>query len=151
MDLRFCPRCRADVEDVGGFCLLGHRFPEVTADAIADLRAEVDQAFAKVQVEVATVLGTGKTPGPPATAATPDPSPPREASPGDDVPLWQQLRGDDREVDEVADEIRATSKKIYEELSVEDPVSQGDPIIAFSPSPRADWGPEKGHGKRSKR
>ena len=138
MELRFCPRCRADVEDAGGFCLLGHRFPVATGDPIADLRAEVDQAFAKVQVEVASVLAHEGTP----------PTPAPSAASAEDVPIWQQLKGDDHEV---VEDMRVTSKKVYEELAADAPVSQSDPIIAFSPSPRADWGPEKGHGKRSRR
>ena len=130
MRLRFCTRCRADVEDVGGFCLLGHRFPEATGDPITDLRVEVDLAFAKVQREVAAVLEPEDAPSP------------------TEVPVWQQLREDDHQV---AEEIRVTSRKIYDELSDDDPISRTDPIIAFSPSPRAEWGPEKGHGRRSRR
>ena len=138
MDLRFCPRCRADVEDAGGFCLLGHRLPVDTADPMANLRAEVDKAFEQVQIDVATTL----------KATVPPPPPARPAESAEDVPIWQQLRGDDREV---AEEMRATSRKVYEELSFDEEVSRNDPIIAFSPSPRADWGPEKGHGRRSRR
>ena len=134
MDLRFCPRCRADVEDAGGFCLLGHRLPTTTADPIADLRVEVNKAFEKVQVEVTSKSAAAET------RTAPDDSA--------DVPNWQQLRGDDKEI---AEEMRATSRKVYEELSLDEEVSRTDPIFAFSPSPRADWGPEKGHGKRSRR
>ena len=134
MDLRFCPRCRADVEDAGGFCLLGHRLPTTTTDPIADLRVEVNKAFEKVQVEVTQKVADDKVSEP-----VENPT---------DIPVWQQLRGDDREM---AEEMRATSRKVYEELSLDEEVSRTDPIIAFSPSPRADWGPEKGHGKRSRR
>ena len=131
MELRFCPRCRADVEDAGGFCLLGHRFPVSQADPIADLRAQVDDAFSRVQLEVATVFETETAPEAPAPATS----------------LYEELAEDDGEV---AQEMRATSRKVYEELAFDAPVSRTDPIIAFSPSPRADWGPEKGHGRRSR-
>ncbi len=131
MQLRFCPQCRADVEDAGGFCLLGHRLPETTADPLAELRAEVDLSFAKVHTEVATVVDSIEPAAPPA-----------------EVPVWQQLGEDD---EAVAEEMRATSRKIYDELSQDDPISRSDPIIAFSPSPRAEWGPERGHGRRSRR
>ena len=132
MELRFCPRCRADVEDAGGFCLLGHRFPVADADPIADLRAQVDNAFSKVQLEVAAVFETE----PASDVPTPAPS-----------SLYEELAEDDGEV---AEEMRVTSRKVYEELAFDAPVSRTDPIIAFSPSPRADWGPEKGHGRRSR-
>ncbi len=81
MSLRHCPRCRTDVEDVGGFCLLGHPL-RLTApvDSLASLRAEVDKAFEDVEVKVAEVL-TGRPVAPPApgsgTPAVPPPPPPR--------------------------------------------------------------------------
>ncbi len=46
MATRFCARCGADVEDVGGFCLLGHRLAtEAGMPSLGDLRAQVDKAF----------------------------------------------------------------------------------------------------------
>ncbi len=136
MQLRFCPRCRADVEDVGGFCLLGHRLPEaVVSDPVDDLRVEVDLALSKVERDVAAALDAQD--GSSASAEVPA-----------EVPVWQQLKDDD---EEVAEDMRATSRKIYDELSDNEPVSRTDPIIAFSPSPRAEWGPERGNGRRPRR
>lgn len=139
MDLRYCPRCRADVEDAGGFCLLGHRLPvSPVADPMADLRAEVDEAFSKVRFQVESAFQSD-------VAALTDPAAvpvPARSS------LYEELSGDDQEV---AQEMRATTRKVYEELALDAPVSQTDPITAFSPSPRADWGPEKGNGRRSRR
>ena len=133
MTLRFCSRCRADVDDVGGYCLLGHPFPVETSDPIADLRAQVDKAFEKVQLEVSDVF-----------EIVPEPEPaPDEAS---TMPIFEELRRDH----EIALEMRATSKKVYDELTFDEPVSRNDPIVAFSPSPRADWGPERG-SRRSRR
>jgi len=135
LQLRFCPRCRADVEDVGGFCLLGHRLAEGESDPIAELKVEVDRAFARAKEDVAASLGPeAKQPEPPDRPA--------------ETSVWEQLKEDD---DEVAEDMRATSRKIYEELSDDGPVSRTDPIIAFSPSPRAEWGPEKGNGRRPRR
>lgn len=75
MSLRHCPRCRTEVEDVGGYCLLGHPLRlAAPTDSLATLRAEVDKAFADVEIKVAEVLA-----GPPATPAAPAVGP--QASP----------------------------------------------------------------------
>ena len=126
MELRFCPRCRADVEDAGGYCLLGHPFPEDRVDAIADLRAEVNDAFSKLEKVVETDHAV------------------LQAVEND---LYSELKDDD----EVTAAMKATSMSLYEELSSDDeePISRNDPIVAFSPSPRAEWGPER--GRRSRR
>ena len=135
MTERYCPKCRTDVEDVGGFCLLGHslKLASVTDSSMGDLRAEVDRVFEEVreqvQARIATV--TGEMPA----VAPPPPPPPavetpavieavEEATQTDLDPLWANFD---------------------EDLSPEGP----DPIAAFAPSPRMDWGPEK--GKRLKR
>ena len=126
VELRFCPRCRADVEDAGGYCLLGHPFPEDRVDAIADLRAEVDDALSTVR----SVVDAGE-----ALKAA-------EA----------ELSGDLEDEAQVAAAMKATSLKVYEELANDDePISRNDPIVAFSPSPRAEWGPEKGRRSRKER
>lgn len=124
--VRFCPRCSADVDDVGGFCLLGHRFPATAADdPLADLRAEVDLAFQKVQAEVALALDPMR-----ALAAENESS---EA---------------DSNADEMLEEIQVTSKALWASLEEETPVSRNDPIVAFAPSPRMDWGPADSKLKR---
>jgi len=135
VSLRLCPKCRADVEDAGGFCLLGHRLPEAESDPTTDLRVEVELAFGRVKEDVAAVLEPVAV----------------QQEPGDgpaEATVWQQLKEDD---EEVADDTRATSRKIYEELSDDGPISGTDPIIAFSPSPRAEWGPDRGNGRRPRR
>jgi len=74
MSERFCPRCNASVEDVGGFCLLGHRLSEASSrGTLSELRAEVDQAFEEARVKVAVTLGevVGPPPPPPVMATTP--------------------------------------------------------------------------------
>jgi hypothetical protein len=46
MTTRFCPGCRSEVEDTGGFCLLGHRLAlEAPVASLTALRAEVDDHF----------------------------------------------------------------------------------------------------------
>ena len=134
MSERYCPRCGTDVEDVGGFCHLGHslKLASVT-DSMSGLRAEVDRVFVEVREQVQARLATvtGEIPA----VAPPPPPPPalevpvvvevvEEASQTDLDPLWANFDDD---------------------LSPEGP----DPIAAFAPSPRMDWGPDK--GKRLKR
>ncbi len=80
MSMRHCPRCRTEVEDVGGFCLLGHPLRlAAPVDSLATLRAEVDRAFEDVEVKVAEVLAGA--PVAPASGigatASPPPPPPR--------------------------------------------------------------------------
>ena len=98
MTTRFCPRCDNEVEDTGGYCLLGHRLAlEPLNASLTDLREEIDQAFEDARLEVeAVVSGTEITqpmrvqtapPPPPAPlapqrprgAAPPPPPPPRRA------------------------------------------------------------------------
>jgi hypothetical protein len=43
---RFCPGCRAEVEDTGGFCLLGHRLAhDPPVASLKALREETDASF----------------------------------------------------------------------------------------------------------
>jgi hypothetical protein len=66
MSERFCPQCQAEVEDAGGFCLLGHRFSAAApAASLRDLRDEVDRAFEEARVQVAHALDPAGTPPPP--------------------------------------------------------------------------------------
>ena len=79
MSERFCPRCNAEVEDTGGYCLLGHSLRvSAPADSLAALRAEVDLAFEEARVQVAHALGD---------AAPPPPPPPVTAT----VPLYPRI------------------------------------------------------------
>ena len=74
---RFCSHCQAEVEDVGGFCLLGHPLAKAAPDigSLTALRAEVDRAFEDARVQVATVVGgvssSAPPPPPPADATAP--------------------------------------------------------------------------------
>lgn len=71
MNYAYCPTCRAEVQDTGGFCLLGHRIGAPVA-SLSELRAEVDSAFDAARSRVAEVL---RTP-PPAPPRIPPPSNP---------------------------------------------------------------------------
>ena len=140
--VRFCPRCGSDVEDVGGFCLLGHRFPALPgSDPIAELRAQVDEAFHKVQTDVAAALD------PLAGLARENDAP---------VPVTSQASAETApsvaEDDLTVERLEVTSKALWQPLEDESPLSGSDPIVAFAPSPRMDWGPERAkRGRSSKR
>ncbi len=115
---RFCPRCNADVEDAGGFCLLGHRLSlDAPVAPMSALRAEVDRAFADARFEVESVL-TATAPPPPVPVAT-APPPPRPSRP------------------DTASQVLFTPPNQFAA------VTQDDPITAFAPAPRMDWGPER--------
>jgi hypothetical protein len=70
---RFCSQCNAEVEDAGGYCLLGHPLREVQPTAsLSQLRAEVDRAFEEARVKVAYALGEAPPPPPPAPISSVD-------------------------------------------------------------------------------
>jgi hypothetical protein len=46
------------------------------------------------------------------------------------------------------EDMQVTSKALWKPLEDETPLAGNDPIVAFAPSPRMDWGPEKDKGKR---
>ena len=161
MTVRYCPRCKTDVEDTGGYCLLGHRLAlDPPVASIRDLREEIDRAFEEARLEVASVMTTDDVPTapmsavarppapppPPAQAAdatplaedhaarkVPPPPPPPRRPPGDSVPS--------------EDEIRSRNASVWKDLD-RDVDIVGDPIGAFAPPPHMDWGPEKAKLKR---
>lgn len=128
MSERYCPKCRTEVEDVGGFCLLGHdlRLRAVTESTMDDLRAQVDRAFEQARVQVAAV--TGEIP----LASAPPPPPPLP----DDL------------------EEQTKTRMVEQWAGFEDEApSASDPITQFAPNTRMDWGPgdkpKKGRFRRS--
>ena len=123
MTLRYCPRCRAEVEDTGGFCLLGHRFPIAAEDPIADLRREVDQAFKKVELDISDVFEQKL----------------EEPVPAPSGGVYEQLKSDS----ETLDEIVQSRRDVWQQLSDDGPVDRNDPIVSFSPSPRMEWGRDR--------
>ena len=118
MSERYCPKCRADVEDVGGFCLLGHdlRLRAMTDSTMNQLRAEVDRAFEEARVRVAAITGEI-----PLVGAAPPPPPP---------PL----------PDDLEDQTKARMQELWAGFE-EEPPSASDPITQFAPNARMDWGP----------
>ena len=146
MSLRFCSRCRADVEDVGGYCLLGHPFPKDSSDPISDLRAEVDKAFEQIKIDIpvrgmatafkaaapAPALNGASTTGP-ATAGAPD--------------AYEELRASD---EHMVEEMAQSRRDYWSQLREEDEaaIARDDPILSFSPSPRMEWGPSKSRRRK---
>jgi hypothetical protein len=126
---RYCPSCGTDVEDAGGFCFLGHplRLRSMTdAETLGDLRAEVNKAFEDVKVQVEEALGQIEINVPP---------PP----PGSRTEVASAM--DSRELDQPDTPVRS-----YADLwrAFEEEAAKGeDPITAFAPAPRMDWGPER--------
>ena len=123
---RHCPRCETDVEDTGGYCLLGHRLTlHAPVASLGELRAEVDQAFEDARLEVAAVVsGASEADGAgPSTRIAPPPPPPARS-----VPSTEQ--------------ILAHKASVWKELEKDIDLTN-DPIGAFAPPPSMDWGPEK--------
>jgi hypothetical protein len=117
MTQRFCPLCATEVQDVGGYCRLGHRLRlDPPQASLGELRDEVERAFGDAEVvrrEALVGAATGRggvapsiSPQPPARRAT-------QAPPG------------------AAPRSRPVSP------------AAADPITAFAPPPRMDWGPER--------
>ena len=131
---RYCPSCGTDVEDAGGFCLLGHPLrlqPMTDAETLTDLRAEVDKAFEDAKVQVEEALGEIDINVPP-----PPPGPRSKVAPSTGA----------QELDQPGTPVRA-----YDDLwkGFEAEAARGDdPITAFAPPPRMDWGPERSKLRR---
>ena len=111
MTTRFCEKCSAEVEDVGGFCLLGHPLKvDPLIPSVADVRHEVDRVLEEVRDErYRSHDGNGQD----AQAQTPPPPNGR---------------------------LRA-GLSLFDSLSKEVRDRSNDPIEAFAPPPRMDWGP----------
>ena len=157
LSTRSCAECAAPLGPTDDVCLLGHRAPDRPTSDLAELRAKVNEAFAAAEtqlqlltaelpvaeepvaaqaspVHAAPVLG-GDLPGlevtaempavspiarpTPAALAPPPPPPPPPAS-----QLFTLLP------DAAADRL-------------------DDPITAFAPAARLDWGPEKNRPSRA--
>ena len=113
MPLRYCRLCDADVEDAGGYCLLGHPLKlDTPIPSVAEMRDEVSRALgeARPEEEASSEMADASAAEAVPEAWTPPPPDVR-------AKVWQPL---------------------------EDAVPESaDPITAFAPPPRMDWGPEQ--------
>jgi hypothetical protein len=149
MSHRFCSRCNADVEDAGGYCLLGHDLRlEAPVDSLKALRDEVNRTFDEARRELAGVIA-------PAVAA---PTPMRAQPVRLDEALVLEGPTDVREWSDAPAAAAAPEAPIaahhsvFEGLDEEPALAPGDPIASFAPSPRMDWGPRKSRllGRRAR-
>jgi hypothetical protein len=152
---RFCSRCNAEVEDAGGFCLLGHALrPEPPADSLTALRAEVNRTFDEAREQLAEVMAPAAAMAPvvvtrpshsePALPVIDEPArPSRFVPPPPAVELEDHLELHRAEgpAEETVPEPTAHAT-VWDELD-DAPLAPGDPIAAFAPEPRMDWGPRK--------
>jgi hypothetical protein len=124
MTTRFCPICATEVEDTGGFCLLGHSLKVASAvPEMSELRTEVRTAFEEARAEVAAALADAERsdggPEQPGSTASPD----------------------------VARTVQERRASMFSALADEPSPGPTDPISAFAPPPRMDWGPTRGFMK----
>ena len=129
MTERYCPKCATDVEDVGGFCLLGHDLrlrPITESQSMDDLRAEVDRAFEEARSQVAAV--TGEIPLVKSDAPPPPPLP-----------------------DDLEEQTKTRMVEAWAAFEDEpEPPAASDPITAFAPNTRMDWGPGEAKPKKGR-
>ncbi|MDQ3985344.1 MAG: hypothetical protein M3280_02465 [Actinomycetota bacterium] len=149
MAMRFCSRCDSEVEDTGGFCLLGHRLAlDPPFAPIEELRAEVDRSFEEARAEVAAVVSgaAAAAPGPARRLAPPPPPPPAVSKRPDEVTV-----PDTAVTKETVSYLQAPAAprtdSVWAELDQDVDVSN-DPISAFAPAPRMDWGPNRSRSHR---
>jgi hypothetical protein len=74
---RYCTTCAAEVEDAGGFCMLGHRLAPAVP-SIDEFQSEFEGAFEEARAQI-----SGPTPAVP----TPPPPPPPSQRPS----VWDEL------------------------------------------------------------
>jgi hypothetical protein len=154
---KFCTRCNAEVEDTGGYCLLGHRLGDAApGDSLTALRAEVNRTFDEARQQLADVMAPAAAVAPvivtpPERMTRPAAVPELAARPSRFVPPPPTVELDDHlEVHAEgprleafdADAPPAHHHSVWDELD-DAPLAPGDPIASFAPEPRMDWGPRK--------
>jgi hypothetical protein len=122
--VRYCKVCAGDVEEVDGHCLLGHALklaPPIPS--VAEMRDEVSRALGEARIEARPDAG--------GQAASGDV--------GDDLNhLWEPRAMTWSPPPPVQDPQQTVWGPLAEELPME-----GDPITAFAPASRMDWGPDR--------
>jgi hypothetical protein len=114
MTERYCPTCAAEVQDAGGFCMLGHRLRP--AASVGDFGRAFEVVGAEAGPRSTGPLTPRPTPPPPSGSPAPPPPPPPPPT-KDAHTVWDDL---------------GTQALV-----------PNDPIAAFAPPPRMDWGPSR--------
>lgn len=168
-----CPTCEATVETIDGSCLLGH--PVGERSRLDELRAEIEKAFDDASREVAAVL-TGEIPAVPSSARTDHNASPvsnRDQQVRIDTPVQRHVRVPTPVPAAPPTTFQSTIPAAgvpttfqAEPASAQAPPpppgrldvagmwakanapGNDDPINAFAPAPRADWGPDAKKGIR---
>ncbi|MDQ3661025.1 MAG: hypothetical protein M3454_08240 [Actinomycetota bacterium] len=110
----FCPTCSSTVEDKDGYCLLGHPLRKAPEESLlADIRREVDDAFEDSSLGLEPVGAKETVSDPDTSNLAPSTTP----------------------------EVVTATK--FPQLGPRSPryLPPEDPISAFAPPPRMDWGP----------
>jgi hypothetical protein len=124
MSFRYCKVCAAEVEDVDGYCLLGHPLKLEPAIPVAEMRNEVSRALGEVRRDFTAARSE------PEAVATADHATLEDLADGAEM-TWSPPAP-------VRDPRRTVWGPLTEEL-----LTDGDPITAFAPASRMDWGPER--------
>lgn len=120
MTARSCADCGAPLEAADVVCLLGHLAPGTAAGGMAELRAQVNEAFAAAESQLQVLTSSIMAPAIPPPAPQPrvaPPPPPPPAPPPPPPPV------------------------LYKPLPTPEEDRLDDPIAAFAPAARLDWGP----------
>jgi hypothetical protein len=160
MAQRFCSRCNAEVEDTGGYCLLGHDLRlEAPVDSLKALRAEVNRTFDEARRELADVMA-------PAAVVTHTIVEDLDRAEAERLsaarhPAGKALRLDEALVLEGREDGREWSDppvspdaevasadprapvSVWQGLDEAPALTPSDPITTFAPAPRMDWGPRR--------
>ena len=149
---KFCNHCGTDVEDVGGFCLLGHPLRhQAPVTPMNELRNEVDRAFEDARTQVTEALRGTRD------AAIMDH--PTQGAPAWSAPAPQRVPVGVGAATRPAARASgapppppppppAPQKRSVWDLAAQPAPDGPDPIASFSPAPRMDWGPERSVFKR---
>ena len=128
---RTCAICKSVVDHAASLCPRGHSLDAPRKhSSMRELRQEIDLAFERASQDVAAAIGRMHRPRasavPPAPAPPPPPALPSDPGP----PLPPQPRA-------------TVWTDLERETMRSGRPNEGDPISAFAPAPRMDWGPKR--------
>ena len=146
MTSRFCRICDSEVQDTGGYCLLGHPLAVPSGiSSLDELRAEIDRTFEEARLQVAAIGEAPPVADPPVPIRPLNPPLAiEEATPVADPPV--PIRPLNPPPAPPAPPPAAPTgpwAALSQEIELSAAVGAEDPISAFAPAPRMDWGPER--------